>query len=223
MAITTKGTNQNLTELVFVVDKSGSMCGLEDDTIGGLNSVLEENRKTDGEAIVSIVEFANASEVIVDRVDLKGVRPLAREDYRVGGCTALLDAVGDAIRHTARVQGYMPDGHKAGKVIFVIITDGQENASRRRTYVEVKQMIEEKRSAGWEFVFLGANIDAAAEAARMGIPTVAASEYVSDAVGTAVAYEAVACATRAVRACGSLPSEWGADLAADVQARGGRK
>jgi Mg-chelatase subunit ChlD len=223
MAIKQSGVNQDLTELVFVVDKSGSMCGLEDDTVGGLNSVLEENRKADGEAIVSIVEFDNSSEVIVDRTNLRDVRPLSRKDYRVGGCTALLDAVGDAIRHTARVQGYMPDGHKAGKVMFVIITDGQENASRRRTYAEVKQMIEESRSAGWEFVFLGANIDAAAEAARMGIPRAAASEYVSDGMGTAVAYEAVACATRAVRSCGSLPSEWGAGLAADVRERGGRK
>lgn len=221
MAITKSGVNQNLTELVFVVDRSGSMCGLEDDTIGGLNSVLEENRRADGEATVSIVEFADASEVIVDRVDVEDVRPLTRRDYRVGGSTALLDAVAGAIRHTVRVQGYMPAGHKAGKVVFVIITDGQENASRRHTYAEVKLMIEERRSAGWEFVFLGANIDAAAEAARMGIPSTAASKYVSDGIGTAVAYEAVACATRSVRACGSLPDDWGADLAADVQTRGG--
>lgn len=220
MAVRGEGVRQDLCELVFVVDKSGSMCGLEDDTVGGLNAVLEENRRADGDAHVSIVEFASASEVVVDRADIADVRPLTREDYRVGGSTALLDAVGDAIRHAARVQGYMPDGHKAGKVIFAIITDGQENDSRRHTYAEVKGMIEEKRRDGWEFVFLGANIDAAAEAARMGIPASAASEYVSDVEGTAVAYEAVACATRAVRECGALPKGWSFDLAEDVRRRG---
>jgi uncharacterized protein YegL len=182
---------KNLTELVFVVDRSGSMGGLESDTIGGLNATLAKNREVEGECIVSIVLFDNTSEVIVDRKPIDEVDALTTAQYQVRGCTALLDAVGDAIRHAARVQGYMPDGHKAGKVIFVIITDGQENASRRRTYAEVKQMIEEKRSAGWEFVFLGANIDAAAAAQNIGIKKENAVKYKNTNSGVKANFRAV--------------------------------
>ena len=133
---------QNLTELVFVVDKSGSMHGLEADTIGGLNSTLQENRRLPGEAIVSLVLFDNVSEVVLDRIPLKDVRPLTERDYRVGGCTALLDAVGDAVRYHHKVQKILPKDHRAEHVMFVIITDGMENASNHRTYREVKSLIE---------------------------------------------------------------------------------
>lgn len=211
---------KDLTELVFVVDKSGSMHGLEADTIGGLNSTLEKNRELPGEAIVSLVLFDNASEVVLDRVPLKDVRPLTTRDYRVGGCTALLDAVGDAVHYHANVQKILPKDHRAEHVVFVIITDGMENASNHRTYREVKHLIEKRRKKGWEFLFLGANIDAAAEAGRLGIDADRASQYISDSVGSRVAYEAVARAQCETRLMGKPSARWNAAALRDVAARG---
>lgn len=195
----TQTTNPNLTELVFVIDRSGSMGGLETDTIGGINSVIAKNRASEGECIVSTVLFDNRSEVLHDRINIKDLAPLTDRDYWVRGCTALLDAVGGAIKHIKRVQDYMPDGHKAGHVIFVITTDGFENASREYTYPKVKQMITEQQEQGWEFMFLGANIDAAAEAANLGIAADRAATYISDSEGTQVMYESVADAACAMR------------------------
>ncbi|MBP3892495.1 MAG: VWA domain-containing protein [Atopobiaceae bacterium] len=213
---------KNLTELVFVVDRSGSMAGLESDTIGGLNATLQRNREIEGECIVSIVLFDDSSKVLVDRKPIDEVADLAKAQYQVRGCTALLDAVGDAVRYHEKVQQILPEDYRAENVIFTIITDGMENASRRRTYHEVKRMLEAKQEQGWEFLFLGANIDAAAEAGRMGIRPDRASEYVSDGTGTAIAYEAMACAQVDRRMHGQVSPTWNDAPMADARARGGR-
>ena len=183
---------KGLTELVFIVDRSGSMGGLETDTVGGINATLAKNRAAEGEAIVSIVLFDNEAEVLVDRVSIEKVKDLTMDDYQVRGCTALLDCVGDSIKHIKRVQGYMPDEYKAEHVIFVITTDGYENASKRHTYEDVKRAIEQCTEMGWEFIFLGANIDAVGEAARIGISADRAATYIADELGSDIMYEGVA-------------------------------
>ena len=214
---------KGLTELVFVVDRSGSMGGLESDTIGGINATLARNREAEGDAIVSIVLFDNDSKVLVDRVPIDQVRDLTERDYQVRGCTALLDCLGGSIRHIERVQGYMPDDHKAEHVIFVITTDGYENASQRYTYADVKRAIEQRTEEGWEFVFLGANIDAVGEAARIGISADRAATYIADGEGSAVMFEGLAKACVSMR-CASAEASMGADwkrsIEEDVAARG---
>ena len=180
---------KNLTELVFVVDRSGSMGGLESDTIGGLNATLAKNREVEGECIVSIVLFDNTSEVIVDRKPIGEVDALTTAQYQVRGCTALLDAVGDSVRYIEKVQQILPEDYRAEHVIFAIITDGFENASRRRSYPEVKHMIEAKQEQGWEFIFLGANIDAAEAAQAIGIAAEQSVRYHSDGIGAKLNYE----------------------------------
>lgn len=211
---------KNLTELVFVVDRSGSMAGLESDTIGGLNATLQKNREVEGECMVSIVLFDNTSEVLVDRKPIEKVKDLTAAQYQVGGCTALLDVVGDAVRYIDKVQKILPKSHRAEHVMFAIITDGQENASRHHDYREVKHLIEKHQKKGWEFLFLGANIDAAAEAGRMGIRADRATQYVSDATGTSLAYEAMACAQVSRRTSGKVNASWAAAPMADAAARG---
>ena len=210
---------KNLTELVFVIDRSGSMCGLESDTIGGVNTVLAQNRAVDGDANVTTILFDNRISYLHDHVDLKEVKDLTRDDYHVGGCTALLDAIGEAITHTEKVQGYLPKDHRAEHVIVTIVTDGFENASRRYTYPQIKRMIEAHREQGWELIFLGANIDVEAEADRLGISADNAAPYVSDDKGTHLAYESVASANVAVRTCGSMPVGWADAVRADVKKR----
>lgn len=195
---------KNLTELVFILDKSGSMQGLEGDTVGGYNAVLAENKDLPGEATVSTVLFDSRTRVVHDRVPIDKLRPLMRRDYRPGGCTALLDAVGGAIKYHSAIQRALPKDYKAEHVLFVIATDGLENSSRRFNYAQVKAMIEEKRAQGWEFVFLGANIDVAAEAGRLGMDETRAMPYSATPDGTHVMYEAVASAVRSVRAGSSL-------------------
>ena len=214
---------KNLTELVFIVDRSGSMSGLESDTIGGLNATLKKNREVDGECLVSIVLFDNVSEVLVDRKPIEQVANLTEAQYQVRGCTALLDAVGGAIRYMDKVQHILPDEHRAEHVIFTIITDGMENASRHFDYPRVKRLIEAHEEQGWEFIFLGANIDAAAEASRIGIRADHATQYMSDDIGTAVAYEAMAVAQMSKRATGAVAAGWNAAPQADVKKRGGFK
>ena len=190
---------KGLTELVFIVDRSGSMGGLESDTIGGINATLAKNRQLDGEANVSIVLFDTQFDTIVDRKPLAEVANLTEKDYQVRGCTALLDALGTTIEHIKQVQGYMPDEYKAEKVIFVITTDGLENASSRYSYADVKRAIDERTEEGWEFIFLGANIDAVGEAGRLGIRADRAATYVADSYGSTVMYDAVADATCCMR------------------------
>ena len=211
-----------LTELVFIVDRSGSMGGLESDTIGGINATLAKNREVEGEANVSIVLFDDTADVIVDRVAIDKVADLTREDYQVRGCTALLDCLGDSMHHIEHVQRYMPEGYKADKVIFVITTDGLENASTRHTYAEIKRTIERHREEGWEFIFLGANIDAVAEADRMGIPASRSVTFMGDAKGLDLAYEGVANFTEEVRCSApsaSVGSGWKARIVRDTKSR----
>ncbi len=182
----------NLTELVFILDKSGSMSGLESDTIGGFNSMIERQKKEDGEAIVSTVLFSNYSHVIHDRVDIKQINPMTDKEYFVDGCTALIDAIGGAIHHIGNVHKYAREEDVPEHTMFVIITDGMENASRNYSSQQVKDMIERQKSKyNWEFVFLGANIDAVETARNFGIDEDHAVDYVCDEIGTELNYEVV--------------------------------
>ena len=213
---------QNLTELVFILDRSGSMAGLEKDTIGGFNAMIDKQRKEAGEAIISTVLFDNYCEVIHDRVPLSKVPHLTEREYYVRGCTALLDAVGNAIHHIGNVHKYAREEDRPEKTLFVITTDGMENASRKYTYDRLKAMIErQKEKYGWEFLFLGANIDAAKEAARFGIGADRAANYHADSVGTGVVYETVGEAICQVRTCAApLSADWKKKVDADYRKRG---
>ena len=212
---------KNLTEIVFILDRSGSMAGLEDDTIGGFNAMIRKQKDEEGEAYVSTVLFDNYSEVIHDRVDIKMVQPMTRKDYYVRGCTALLDAVGKSIHHIGNVHKYAREEDRPEKTLFVITTDGMENASREYTYDRIRQMIQrQKEKYGWEFLFLGANIDAAKEAARFGITEDRAANYHADSVGTAVIYEAMSEAVCNVRACRPMSASWKHRVDEDYKKRG---
>ena len=211
---------KNLTELVFILDRSGSMAGLEGDTIGGFNAMLQKQRGEPGEALISTVLFDNKTEVIHDRVPLDRVSALTEKEYFVRGCTALLDAVGGAIHHIGNVHKYAREEDRPEKTLFVITTDGMENASRRYTYDKVRAMIERQREKyGWEFLFLGANIDAAREAARFGIRSDCAADYHADSVGTEVIYEAVSEAVCQVRRSAPLAADWKQNIDADFKGR----
>ena len=211
---------KNLTELVFILDRSGSMAGLEGDTIGGFNAMIEKQKGEPGEALISTVLFDNETEVIHDRVDIREVKPLTNKDYYVRGCTALLDAVGGAIHHIGNVHKYAREEDRPEKTLFVITTDGMENASRKYSYQRLKEMIRrQKTKYGWEFIFLGANIDAAQEAARFGIDPDRAANYHADSRGTAVIYEAVSEAVCNVRACRPMTAQWKRSVDADYQSR----
>ena len=200
---------KNLTELVFILDRSGSMAGLEGDTIGGFNAMIEKQKREAGEAFVSTVLFDNVSEVIHDRVDIRKIQPMTDRDYYVRGCTALLDAVGKAIHHIGNVHKYAREEDRPEKTLFVITTDGMENASRHYTYERVREMIRRQTDKyGWEFLFLGANIDAAAEARRFGIRADRAANYHCDSAGTALNFDVIADAVCEVRKGAPLPSSW---------------
>ena len=211
---------KNLTEIVFILDRSGSMAGLEEDTIGGFNAMIEKQKKEDGEAYISTVLFDNISEVIHDRMDIQKIAPMTRKEYYVRGCTALLDAVGKAIHHIGNIHKYAREEDRPEKTLFVITTDGMENASRAYDYKKVKNMIQrQKERYGWEFLFLGANIDAAREAARFGINEDHAANYHADRKGTAVIYEAMSEAVCRVRACKPMSADWKRSVDEDYQAR----
>lgn len=214
-----------MTELVFILDRSGSMSGLEKDTIGGFNSMLEKQRREPGEAVVSTILFDNRSEVIHDRVPLADVPDLTDRDYFVRGCTALLDAVGGAIHHIGNVHRYARKKDVPEKTLFIITTDGMENASRYYTYDKVSHMIRrQKKRYGWEFLFLGANIDAAAEAERFGIDKAMAADYHCDEIGTALNYEVISEAITSVRAnAAPLSADWKKKIDADYKKRGGKR
>ena len=211
---------KDLTELVFILDRSGSMAGLEADTIGGFNAMIEKQRGEPGEAVISTVLFDNETEVIHDRVSLDRVPALTEKEYDVRGCTALLDAVGGAIHHIGNVHKYAREEDRPEKTLFVITTDGMENASRRYTYDKVKSMIERQRERyGWEFLFLGANIDAAREAARFGIRADCAADYHADSMGTEAVYESVCEAVCQVRRSAPLAADWKRKIDADFKGR----
>ena len=209
-----------MTELVFILDRSGSMSGLEKDTIGGFNSMIEKQKKGAGEALVSTVLFDNESVVIHDRLPLDAVPRMTEKEYFTRGCTALLDAVGGAIHHIGNVHKYARKEDVPEKTMFIITTDGYENASRRYDYDKVRKMIERQKKYGWEFLFLGANIDAAAEAKRFGISADHAVNYKCDEKGTALNYEVISEAVCSVRACRPLSADWKKRIDEDVQKRG---
>ena len=191
--------DQNLTELVFVLDRSGSMHGLEADTVGGYNALLARNRELPGEALVSCVLFNHESRVLHDRVPIARVQPMGLADFQPSGCTALLDAVGGAIHHHELVQRVLPEPYRPAHTLLAIATDGMENASKKYTYEQVRRMIGDARERGWEVVFLAANIDAAAEAARLGVDADRAVAYAATPSGTREMFDQVACASACVR------------------------
>ncbi|MBQ4423530.1 MAG: VWA domain-containing protein [Clostridia bacterium] len=213
--------NNNLTELVFILDRSGSMAGLEGDTIGGFNAMVEKQKKEEGEAYLSAVLFSSDSRVLYDRVDVRKVEPMTERQYFVGGCTALLDAIGDAVHHIANVHKYAREEDRPAKTVFVITTDGMENASRRYTYDAVKQLIERQRERfGWEFLFLGANMDAVSAARRFGIREDRAVRYECDSAGTALNFDVVSETIGSVRAGKPIAKNWKARIEADYAERG---
>ena len=214
---------KGLTELVFILDRSGSMHGLEADTIGGFNSLIERQRSEPGEALVSTVLFNDKTQVLHDRARLDEVQPITEREYRVGGCTALLDAIGGAIHHIGNVHKYARSEDVPEHTLFVITTDGLENASKRFGYEKIRRMIERKKEQyGWEFLFLGANMDAVKEAARFGISSDRAVRFENDAQGVAVNYHVVSETVSRMReapCCASIGAEWKEQIEADFQKR----
>ena len=199
----------NLTEIVFILDRSGSMAGLESDTIGGFNAMLEKQKKAPGQALISTILFDNESVVLHDRVPLERIRPMTERDYSVRGCTALLDAIGGAVHHIGNVHKYARPEDVPEHTLFVITTDGMENASRRYTVDRVREMISrQKAKYGWEFLFLGANIDAISTARRFGIGADRAVNYRADPRGTRLNYEVVSDAITGVRCSAPLSATW---------------
>ena len=191
---------KGLTELVFIVDRSGSMAGLEKDTIGGFNAMLKEQAELEGEARVTTVLFDNQYRLLHDRIDIRAVAPFTEKDYRVGGGTALLEAIGRTIKKIRAVQKQTAEDYRAKKVLFVIITDGEENSSRKYSTEQIKEHIEhQKEKYGWEFVFFGANMDAVLEASKLGIAAEFARGWLANAAGTAMAYNAMSAITTDIR------------------------
>ena len=209
----------NLTEIVFILDRSGSMGGLENDTIGGFNSLLKTQKAATGRAYVSTVLFDHESIVLHDRLPIDRVPEMTCRDYTVRGCTALLDAVGDAIHHIKNIHKYARRSDVPQRTLFVITTDGMENASRRYSSDDVKRMIEEQKKQGWEFLFIGANIDAIDTARRYGISEDRAVNYHADSQGTAVVFQAVNEAVGSVRNRRPLAPGWSKTINDDFKSR----
>lgn len=211
---------KGLTEVVFILDRSGSMSGLEGDTIGGFNSMIEKQKKEEGEALVSTILFDNYSEVLHDRVEVSKIEPLTDRDYTVRGCTALLDAIGGAIHHIGNVHKFARNEDVPEHTIFIITTDGMENASHQYSREKIKAMIErQKTKYGWEFLFLGANIDAIETARSYGIDQDRAVEYNCDSVGTGLNFEAMSDAITTMRCSAPLTADWKKKVEADRKKR----
>lgn len=217
---------KGLTEIVFILDRSGSMSGLEGDTIGGYNSLIEKQKKEEGEVYISTVLFDDRTEVLHDRVGLDEFQPMTDKEYYVRGCTALLDAVGGAIHHIGNIHKYAREEDRPEKTLFIITTDGQENSSRIYTYEKVKSMVKRQQEKyGWEFLFLGANMDAVKEAGRFGIKANRAVNYECDSSGTAVNYRALSKAVSSVRCCANQVemaealANWDEEIQADYKVR----
>lgn len=212
---------KNLTELVFVTDMSGSMDHLTDDTIGGFNSILREQKEVDGEVYLSAVLFNDEEKVLYDRVDIREVPEMTRKDYQARGCTALLDALGGAIHHIGNVHKYAREEDVPEKTLFVVTTDGMENASFRYSYEQVKKMVEhEQEKYGWEFLFLGANIDAYEAGARMGFRRERIANYIADSEGSGRVYDSVNRACVSLRSCAKMiDNSWSEEIDKDYKAR----
>lgn len=212
--------NMNVTEIVFILDRSGSMAGLETDTIGGFNSMLNKQKKAEGEAFVTTVLFNHHSEIVHDRINIRGISPITEADYEVGGTTALLDAIGFSIQKIVNVQKYTNEDERAEKVLFVITTDGMENASREYTPEKIKNMIEhQKEKYGWDFMFLGANIDAVETAAQFGIDEDFAVDYHADNIGTKLNYESLSEAVVKLRSGKKIDRSWKEGIERDYDRR----
>ena len=210
-----------ITELVFILDRSGSMSGLESDTIGGFNAMIEKQKKQDGECYVSTVLFDNVSEVLHDRVKLTNIKPMTDKEYTVRGCTALIDAIGGAIHHIVNVHKYARNEDVPEHTVFVITTDGMENASHKYSSDKVKKLIRRQtQQYGWEFLFIGANIDAVETAAQYGILKDRAVNYNADEVGTHILYESVSAVVGNVRANKAICKDWSDELNEDYKRRG---
>ena len=209
----------DLTELVFILDRSGSMGGLESDTVGGFNAMLRKQKEGEGKALVTTVLFDNGQQRLHDRLPLEEVPPMTGEDYAVGGCTALLDAIGDTVTHIAEIHRYARPEDVPARTLFAITTDGMENASRRWSGPEVKRLIQQKKELGWEFLFIGANIDAVAAAATVGIASDRAVNYRADKKGTRVVYDNLAKVVASARAAVPLQADWAEEINADYESR----
>ena len=213
--------NNNLTELVFILDRSGSMAGLEGDTIGGFNAMLEKQKKEPGEALLTAILFDDESSMLYDRVDIRKIEPMTDRQYQVGGCTALLDAIGGAVKHIAKIHRYAREEDRPGKTVFVITTDGMENASRSFRYEEVQRLVKhEQEKYGWEFLFLGANMDAISAAKSFGIRPDRAVRYACDSRGTRLNYQVVSRTIGSLRAGAPIAEDWSAEIEEDFRRRG---
>ena len=208
-----------VTELVFILDRSGSMSGLESDTIGGFNSLLEKQKKEKGEAFVTTVLFDDKLETIHDRLPIKEIKQITTKEYYVRGCTAMLDAIGSTIEHISNIHKYIRKDDVPNKTMFIITTDGMENASHKYSYPDIKKLIEQKKELGWEFLFLGANIDAIDTAKKFGIEQERAVNYHNDAEGIALNYECLNEAVSAVRCSAPLNKEWKKAIEKDYKTR----
>lgn len=209
---------KHLTELVFILDKSGSMAGLESDTVGGYNAMLQKQRTGEGDVNVTTVLFSDRISRICTRESIEGVPLMTEKDYQVGGCTALLDAIGETIAYMKNVQKYAKPDQRADKVLFIITTDGCENASREYSYDAIRKMVETQKKDDWEFLFLGANIDAISTAAKFGINPQCATNYMADEEGTRLNYEAMNRAVSCARACRPMAG-WKTAVEADYERR----
>ncbi len=222
--MTNETKRNDITELVFILDRSGSMHSLRADTIGGFNAMLEKQKLEPGTCLVTTVLFDHEQSMLHDRIPIGDVLPLTEQDYQPRGSTALLDCVGSTIRHIARIHRYARPEDVPERTLFVITTDGMENASHRYTADQVRQMVQhEQEKNGWEFLFLGANLDAVETASRIGIRADRAANYHADGAGTEVLYASVSKAVSQVRACAPLSAQWREDVDADYAKRGNRK
>ena len=211
---------KGLTELVFILDRSGSMAGLEQDTIGGFNAMIEKQKKEEGTALVSTVLFDTECTVVHDRVDIRHMESMTEKQYFVRGCTALLDAIGGAIHHIGNVHKYAREEDRPEHTLFIITTDGMENASRKYSADDIRQKIHrQKEKYGWEFLFLGANIDAVETAGRIGIEKDRSANFHSDSKGTQLNYQVLSQTVAAVRSCGGIPDNWAQSIDKDFKER----